>query len=579
MASEPLIGGRGKLDLLYRSIDKVMATLVTALYDLKRGSMERQANNHRPFSHYLEWFRHLLGVNAPLVIYIPPAGHPESGGYNLETFIRDTRRSDWPTRVVVRPLSKLPMWSRRDRIASVMTSRKYPSPNLEFHHPDYIVTIYSKFGLVHEVAQENPFGTDSTFWIDAGYFRQGPDDRLSAPWPDPYKLRRLGSTYFIQNRSLDVDIQPTSTSWSDELLELDRQSNPIVANFFGGVNSCLGEVERGVIDILDRILDAGIINNEQEALTTLIRRHPSMFLLYPHGKDGRRAMVDLSMGGHLAIGYDVCPHLRVVTMASREVNKSDLDMWDSTATYYGYHHEIVGRDLGWTGWADRSRHYLEALYRMKAESIVIGMLTDGTDVFFCGSSWETYDKFIASSERALIGGESRIAYASTGRHNIYQMEAFLVSQCQSRFCFPNGGCLIGYVDDLIQVIEANTTSIDDQAGYMDLMMDRVGNLRVDESTRLIGNLPNHHLYTPHDVDFWMWDQPRRRYYNPLSGEYPVVLHFPGNNRDVQRRMYRSIHDETIGDVDGYKPNWVWWIVVVLVLVTILASFWSWRGHA
>ena len=568
--------------------DSYPATIVTALYDIGRGQMKKEANNFRPFSKYLEWFKDLLRVNAPLVIYIPPVG-PESGDYeqssgisntyDLQSFVKENRSPEYPTLVIVQPFSSLPLYAKRSTIEDVMKKINHSDPRLEFHHPDYIIVIYSKFDLLRKTIESNPFKSQYFFWVDAGYFREKPGDEINLPWPDPDKLNVIGEKFLLQNFKQDIN-KPwpsTSTLTQQEKEYLQGCPNEVIACFFGGHKKTILSVGQQCLDLLDEMLNQTLVNNEQQALSILAYRQPNNFLLYPAKKSERGLLVDLSTAGYLKINYPICSQLMALTVVTREIKNDDFKAWLETTNYYGYPHQVLAREEKWGGWPFRTQKYLDALRQLNGK-VEVAILTDGTDLFFCASAWETYQKFKDVGEDIIIGSENIIAYKeSSGRHTSYQIEEFFVKQCQSRFCFPNGGFIIGRVPDLIKLMEANLKSNDDQAGYMDLLYEKALSYSIDEKNTFIGNLPNYQGYTSRDIGFWKWDKIRHRYYNPLTGQYPIALHFPGNNRATQTRMLQEVVPQSREDREQLKGTaWVWWIVILLVLVFLVCIFWKFR---
>ena len=556
------------------------ATIVTALYDIGRGQLKKEANNFRPFSSYLEWFKDLLLVNAPLVIYIPPEG-PESGGYDLIKFIREHRSSEYPTRIDVQPFSTLPLYAKRSRIENVMKKINHPDPRLEFHHPNYIIMIYSKFDLLRKTIESNPFESQYFFWVDAGYFREKPGDEITFPWPDPDKLLIIGDKLLLQNFKQNTDPSnpwpTTSTLTQREKEYLAKCPNEVIACFFGGCTKTILEIGQQCLELLDEMLNQELINNEQQALSILAYRQPNNFLLYPAKKSQRGLLVDLSVASYLKVNYPTCPHLIALTVITREIKEAEFKAWLDTTSYYGYANKVLAREEKWGGWPFRTQKYLDALRQLN-DTTEVAILTDGTDLFFCASAWEAYQKFKDSGERIIIGSENIIAYKeSAGRHTSYQVEEFFIKQCQSRFCFPNGGFIIGYISDLIKLMEANLKSNDDQAGYMDLLYEKETTYSLDQENILIGNLPNYQGYTNRDIGFWRWDKIRHRYYNPHTNQYPVALHFPGNNRVNQMRILHEVVPQSREDCDEIKSTtWIWWIIIIIVLVFLLCIFWKFR---
>lgn len=546
-------------------------TLVTALYDIGRGQMEKEANNHRPFSNYLVWFKSLLQVNAPLVIFIPPTG-PESGNHDLVKFIREHRPSEYPTRVIVRPFSSLSLYSKRQNIKDVMTHLNHPDPRLEFHHPDYILIIYSKFNFLRDVINDNPFSSDYFFWIDAGYFREEPGKEVTFTWPDSEKIRITDYKFLIQNNSLHVtnnNPEKITNLTGAEKEYLRKCPNELLACFFGGNKKIVIPIVEKCLSLLDEMLSHNLVNNEQQVLSLLIYRHPDEFLIYPKGNNPRSLVSDLAVSGKLKVNHPTCPYLKALTVVSKEIKENDYKAWVDTVTYYGYNHEVLARNKTWGGWPFRTKEYLDALMSLDGKIQVV-IISDGTDLFFCGSAWEAYHKFINSGQELVIGGENIIHYNS-GRHDNYEMEEFFIKQCQSRFCFPNGGFVIGRVPALIRLLEANLDSEDDQSGYMDLYYEQKIRFILDEKNVFVGNLPNYAKYTKREVGFWKWDKNRRRYYNPITHEYPIALHFPGHNTGVQNRLLNEIISQNI---ETQNTNWAWLILIGVLLIFTIAIFWD-----
>lgn len=327
--------------------DNYPATIVTALYDIGRGKMKKEANNFRPFSSYLEWFKDLLRVNAPLVIYLPPVG-PESGGYDLKKFVEDNRSSDYPTQINIQPFSSLPLYAKRSLIDNIMKKFNNPDPRLEFHHPDYIIVIYSKFDFLRKTIESNPFKSQYFFWVDAGYFREKPGDAVDLPWPDPDKLITINDKFLLQNFNQDTSQGLGHTIGQDlsqrEKEYLSRCPNEVIACFFGGRGKTILNIGQQCLDLLDIMLSHHLVNNEQQALSLLAYRRPDDFLLYPAKKSQRGLLVDLSVGGYLKVNYPTCPHLMALTVVSREIKDADFKDWIETATYYGYQYKVLARE-------------------------------------------------------------------------------------------------------------------------------------------------------------------------------------------------------------------------------------------
>lgn len=549
---------------------KTETTLVTALYDIGRGEMKKEANNYRPFTLYLEWFKQLLRLKIPLVIFIPPQGK-ESGGYNLEEFIKQHRQGgdEYPTQIIICPYHDLPLYKKRDKIKQVMDKLNKKDIRLEFHLPDYIVIIYSKFDFLNQAINRNFFKSKYFFWIDAGYFRRAPGNEVLSPMIDE-KVASIKEKFLVQDYNLNL------TPLKDEMSYLQGCHNEIIACFMGGSKDVVIDVGKKVQLCLDNMLNHNIVNNEQQALSVVIKREPEKFLLYPYHGDGREIIYDFSSLGQIKIPYTRCNKLKLLTVASREVRSTELKQWIVSAEYYGYDYEILGREDKWGGWSYRTAKYLARLKELKSQEYEVAILCDGTDLFFCGSAHEAYRKYLREGKKIFIGSEPLIAY-NNGRNNGYEIEDFFIKQCQARACFPNGGFVIGPISELIKLLEENVNSKDDQAGYMDLLYEKRVNYYLDEKNVFIGNLPNLYVYSKRDGDFWSWDQDCHRYYNPLTREYPIALHFPGGNRDMQNKLFGETFPLNLENKQQNSScNWIWWLMIIFLLLGILWLFWNFR---
>ena len=145
-------------------------TLVTALFNLGRGDADQGLADYqrRPFEEYLTAFDVVLGLDAPLCIYLPP---------ELEAYVRQ-RRTGSNTQLIVHPLEALrerfgffeqvqrirldPAW--RMRAAWLAES---PQANLTYYNP----LVMSKMFMLNDQQLTNPFVTEKFLWIDAGLAR------------------------------------------------------------------------------------------------------------------------------------------------------------------------------------------------------------------------------------------------------------------------------------------------------------------------------------------------------------------------------------------------------------------------
>ena len=144
----------------------INTTLVTALFDLKRGEMDTSFK--RPYSQYLEHFGNLLRAckNIPMLVYVDKSD---------EEFVRKAREGSVGTDIKVKKAEDFKTWfSFYDKVQKIRTDPNWfnqvgwlkdsTQANLDLYNP----LVMSKMFLLNDAAIFNPFGTDNFCWIDAG---------------------------------------------------------------------------------------------------------------------------------------------------------------------------------------------------------------------------------------------------------------------------------------------------------------------------------------------------------------------------------------------------------------------------
>ncbi len=137
-------------------------TLVTALYDLKRGELN---DFKRSFDHYLECYSKLLNVDVNLIVF----GDDELRKYTFW----EHRRNEDNTQFIIRDLN----WFKNefyDKIQEIRQNKEWysqvgwleesPQAKLEYYNP----VVMSKMMLLHDAKILDKFDSDYMFWIDAG---------------------------------------------------------------------------------------------------------------------------------------------------------------------------------------------------------------------------------------------------------------------------------------------------------------------------------------------------------------------------------------------------------------------------
>ena len=542
-----------------------MTSLVTALYDIGRGEMEKVENNHRPFENYIKWLEELLKMKTRLIIFVPPKGK-YSGGYDLEQFIKERR--EFPTTIIVKPFEELELYSKREVIALNQSRRNIK--NIEFINPDYIITIFSKFKFILDSLSL----TDSThlFWIDAGFFRDG----IYAPqnkWPSLEKLELIQDKLVVEKYDENIN---DCENWDDYI---STYCNDIIAYFFGGKRETVEAFSNKALEYFDTMLIKGLINNEQRVMSRIFKEGFPTILLE---KSYRTIVRKLSNEINIELTFPLEKRLLLLTVASKEVPLSKLEKWEKSAKFYGYNYEIIGRDKKWGGWSFRTKEYLQRIIKEKDSEVII--ISDGTDLFFSGPAQEAYNKFIDSGKEVIIGVEQIISYHK-GRNDLYVIEDFFNKQSGTVLKYPNGGFLIGKKNKLIELLTLNKDSPDDQAGYMDIIYEGAYQIDLDTDGKFVANLPNLSVFTNHFCSIWKYDEESNRYYNSVTKEYPIAMHFPGGNKEFMEKNARSISipetkyartgtEEEEEEEEGSGVSIIIFFIVLLIVVMAIFFFYK-----
>jgi hypothetical protein len=362
------------------------STFVTALYDIGREQLAPQYNNHRKFSTYLSWFKNLLALPLNLVIYVPKA---------LEKFVLNHRsqydESHVQTQIVVREFDELPYAKDLQRFKDVLTTMENTNKGqIEMILPEYNVVTFSKFPLVQEVAQRNPYQSKYVFWIDAGYLRT-PIAAQDFSF-DPYRFTCVSTTRQVilsqtgahPERLLKFRSSKSSRSSSEIQLikrirvdwEIDSEATPFVGvseeasrSYFRGipndVNTAFwGGALQTVTDVCQlfdykvcQVLDWGILNNDQGILSLVIAETPFLFQLIP-GAGREHWFLLLNFANQVSpfvIQYPMCSQVKLFAMVTQEIPESKIRYWIDSATHFGYDYEILERDRPWKGWIQRTK--------------------------------------------------------------------------------------------------------------------------------------------------------------------------------------------------------------------------------
>lgn len=560
-------------------------TVITALYDIGRGDLKGQSA-YRPFSKYLEWFKYVLRINAPMVIFIPAS---------LKYYIDEHRPKGYDTTVIIREFEELNAYKYRDQITDAINDRNN-NPKFsglcrdcpEFITYKYQTVIYSKFDFLKEVSEANPYNTEYFIWMDAGTFYHEPTFNYKLVWPDPYKIKILKDDKFLIY-SYDYDVKD-KIPLDDSYTYMNSSSSHIIAFILGGTSRIINKVHKDFWNLVEDKLEQKATNNEQIILQLLALTNEDDYYIYPftrerypHLKDdgvtaSRMVPHELSTGTLMGVKYPINKDIKLLTVASKELPTEKYHKWITTAEYFGYDYEIIGRNTKWEGFGTKIKLYADALKNITSPYVV---MTDCSDLFFVAPSYQMYDNYLRTNKDLIVGGELYMAYPG-GHHDHNVIESYFNSISKSSQKFPNSGFLIGRTYSMNRLMDLHISYTDDQGPCFDTIYENRHQLDVDYNTDLIGNIPDYHNTekTKQADDYFIFDPLNNQYKNVISGSYPSALHFPGGYWSSMNNMYNKVFNIDGVTLDNIMyPNSIScpydnaiWIFVLCIVLIILFIF-------
>lgn len=243
-------------------------TLVTALFDIKRGEMDTDFK--RPYSQYLEHFGKLLRAckNTPMLVYVDKSD---------EQFVRDNRIESVGTEIRYKTADDFTKWFPfYDKVSKIRTDSNWykqagwlensTQAKLDLYNP----LVMSKMFMLNDAVLFNPFDTDYYCWIDAGltqtvhsgYFSH--DNVLEKIEPLLNKFLFICYPYVGSNEIHGFERKAIARFSGVEYV--DRVAR---GGFFGGHKNNISEMNGEYYHTLQRSLDAGLMGTEESVFSIL----------------------------------------------------------------------------------------------------------------------------------------------------------------------------------------------------------------------------------------------------------------------------------------------------------------------
>jgi FkbM family methyltransferase len=243
-------------------------TLVTALFDLKRGEMD--TGFKRPFSQYLEHFGRLLKAckDTPMIVFVDPAhenfvrvAREGSAGTDIRTKKAEDFRTWFAFYKEVQEIRKKPEWLGQAGWLAESTQAK-----LELYNP----LVMSKMFLLHDCTCFNPFDTDYFCWIDAGLTQTVHPGYFSHDKVIQKMMPLLNKFLFVCYPYVGAqEIHGFDRKEMHRLAGVDYVDRVARGGFFGGHKNHIKEMNNAYYHLLQDTITRGYMGTEESIFTLL----------------------------------------------------------------------------------------------------------------------------------------------------------------------------------------------------------------------------------------------------------------------------------------------------------------------
>lgn len=259
-------------------------TLVTALFDLKRGEMD--TGFKRPFSQYLENFERLLRAckDIPMLVYVDRS---------TEEFVRKVREGSVGTDIRFKSADDFKTWFPfYDKVNAIRTDPKWSGQvgwlsestqaKLELYNP----LVMSKMFMLNDASIFNPFNTENYCWIDAGLTQTVHPGYFSHDFVMSKIEPMLDKFLFVcYPYETTTEIHGFSIDGMNKYAgqRVDRVAR---GGFFGGNKKYISQVNSIYYNLLNNTLGSGFMGTEESIFTLITYLHPELVNVETIGGDG-----------------------------------------------------------------------------------------------------------------------------------------------------------------------------------------------------------------------------------------------------------------------------------------------------
>lgn len=257
--------------------DDQSLTLVTGFFDIGRENWGRDGNpSHARFSRSTEKYMingiRTLSLNNPMLIFI------DEKYIDFVTTHRKGKESK--TIIVTTNLEDFPFYNSKKRISDIMTSAEFLAKTRnntapEYTVPEYDIIMFSKFCMIHHLAETNPFKTTHIAWIDFGIHPTIlKDSMLNKYLFQGIKLEdKITMGYLISPDEKDLDIRSYYGSHTPKLC----------GTMMIGSVEYMKKLLPLVNEDVDEMLRVNRVDSDQALMTVIFLKNKHLFAIYKSG--------------------------------------------------------------------------------------------------------------------------------------------------------------------------------------------------------------------------------------------------------------------------------------------------------
>jgi len=243
-------------------------TIVTAFFDIGR----EKKGDGRSIEEYKQWIQKTLQLNCQLYVVTEE---------KFKSLFLENRPPEYKMHMKIIDFKDSYYYKYYDQMKKIVESQEYKDkiayPNrVECKLPEYNIIQYSKLHYLQMAMEENPYQSDSFFWMDAGASRFFYDIDVKKPYPSNYGLeiiKQNENKFIIQNRP-DISYYHLNDDF------VWKADNLLIGGLFGGnkktINTIFEKIENIVVE---KMLKRNNINNEQLAMAMVWNENKDLFCL------------------------------------------------------------------------------------------------------------------------------------------------------------------------------------------------------------------------------------------------------------------------------------------------------------